>query len=222
MQPARFSGQRLALPAEIPVQGFASIRIEIYLRPPGGAEQGQVSISSGGTIVYDEVAQLDAADFHHPPWLDHRLCGLVEFPDFEVSPGTRRGVFPNQAAFAFAAALRSVEPAILEQVKEAEARTAAALEADVLRQLEKAFRDLPRLAPEYDFFAVRAHDSAPLGGAPGDGRGEVARARTGRQRAAPRRGRDAGAGRRGGGARARDRHRCFRRGLWPPCRSCRR
>jgi len=173
VQPARFSGQRLALPAEIPVQGFAPIRIEIYLRPPGGAEEGQVSISSGGTIVYDEVAQLDAADFHHPPWLDHRLCGLVEFPDFEVSPGTRRGVFPNQAAFAFAAALRSVEPAILEQVKEAEARTAAALEADVLRQLEKAFRDLPRLAPEYDFFAVRAHDSAPLGGAPGDGRGEV-------------------------------------------------
>lgn len=165
VQPTRFSGQRLDLPEEAPVAGAAPLRLELYLLPSAEAG-GRVSISSGGTTVYDDVAELEVADFRRPPWTDGRLTGLVEFPDFEVAPSTRRGVVPNQAALAFAEALRAVEPAIAAQLRDADARNAAALEADVLRQLERAFRDIPRLAPEYDFFAVRAQGTGALATGP--------------------------------------------------------
>jgi hypothetical protein len=74
-------------------------------------------------------------------------------------------VIQNDAALAFAQALRSLEPSVAAQLRDAEMHNAAALGADVLRQLERAFRDIPRLAPEYDFFAVRAHGSGWLGAA---------------------------------------------------------
>jgi hypothetical protein len=81
---------------------------------------------------------------------------------------------PDQAALAFADTLRTLEPAISAQLDAVEARTAAALDADLLRQLVRAFRDLPRLAPEYDFFAIRAGASetdgaGKTGGAPQSG-----------------------------------------------------
>ncbi len=166
VEPTRFAGQRLVLPETLPVGGFAALRLELYLLPGGDAADGRVSISCGGTTIYDDVAQFDAADFRRPPWTDRRLSGLVEFQDFEVPPGTRRGAGPNDAAFAFAAALRSVETIVCALLADAEARVAAALDTDVLRQLERAFRDLPRLAPAYDFFAVRAHGAGGAAYAP--------------------------------------------------------
>jgi len=165
VQPTRFSGQRLDLPEAIAVDGCAPLRIELYLLPTGEAG-GRVAVQSGGTTVYDDIAELDVADFRRPPWTDGRLTGLVEFPDFEVAPSTRRGAIPNQAAFAFATALRGLEPVVTAHLRDAEARSASALDADVLRQLERAFRDIPRLAPEYDFFAVRALGSGALGSTP--------------------------------------------------------
>ncbi len=166
VQPMRFSGQRLALPEALPVEGFTALRVELYLVPAGEATSGRVAISSGGTTVYDDVAEFEAADFRRAPWTDARLTGLIEFPDFDVSPGTRRGVVPNQAAQAFAAALCSIEGAVLDALRQADARAAAAFDVDVLRQLERAFRDVSRLAPEYDFFAVRAQGTGALGPAP--------------------------------------------------------
>ncbi|MFN8641942.1 MAG: ATP-binding protein [Candidatus Binatia bacterium] len=161
--PTRFAGQRLELPEAIPVPGHAPLRPELYLLP-AGESGGRVAISCAGTTVYEDVTELEAADFRRAPWSDGRLAGLVEFPDFDVPPGTRRGVMPNHAALAFAAVLRGLEPTLLAHLRDAEARGAAALEADVLRQLERAFRDIPRLAPEYDFFAVRAHGGPATAG----------------------------------------------------------
>jgi len=158
VQPTRFSGQRLPLPDEIPVAGHTPLRVELYLVSAAETGRAGVSVSCGGTVVYDAIAHFEVADFNRGPWTDARLTGLIEFADFQVSPGTRRGVMPDQAALAFAEALRGLEPAIAAQLEAVDARAAAALDADLLRQLARAFRDLPRLAPEYDLFAVRATD----------------------------------------------------------------
>jgi hypothetical protein len=174
VQPVRFSGQRLKLAEEVPVDGFAPMRVELYLLPAVNGGEGQVSVSCNGTAVYEHAWQIEVADLHRSPWTERRLNGLIEFSDFQVPPGSRRGVVPDQAALAFCTALRSLEPGILAQLLDAEARAAAAVEADVLRQLEKAFRDLRRLAPQYDFFAVRAPGTAPFGEAPERGRAQAA------------------------------------------------
>lgn len=168
VQPTRFSGQRLALPEEVGVEGHGPIRIELYLVPAAEAGRAAVSISCGGTVVYDAVTLFEVADLDHAPWTDSRLTGLIEFADFQVPPGSRRGVMPDEAALAFADTLRGLEPAIVAQLDEVDTRAAATLGADVLRQLAKAFRDLARLAPEYDFFTVRGGTGAGEGR---DGRG---------------------------------------------------
>ena len=159
--PRRFEGQRLELPEQVPVPGFAPLRLELYLLPEGEVAAARVAVSCGGTVVADDIADLDGADFRRAPWSAPRLTGLIEFPDFAVPPGSRRGVLPDQAAVAFAAALTTLETALQARLDEVGARAAAALDADVLRQLERAFRDLSRLAPEYDFFAVRAAEESP-------------------------------------------------------------
>jgi hypothetical protein len=160
VKPVRFQGQRLPLPEDVAVEGFGPIRVELYLLPPDEESEARVSVSAGGTLVYDDVANFEAADFRRSPWTETRLSGLLEFRDFQVPPGSRRGVVPDAAAGAFAAALRAFEPQVLAQLDAAEERAAAAAEADLVRALERAFRDLPRLAPEYDFFAVREQEPA--------------------------------------------------------------
>lgn len=163
VRPVRFEGQQLNLPAEIPVPGFSPIRIELYLLPSSGAEEGRIAVSCGGTVVYEHVEQFELADFKHAPWSERRLNGLIEFPDFHVAPSTRRSVLPDRAAEAFAEALATVEPLIRDQVESAQARSTAELERGMLRQLERAFREVPRLAPQYDFFAARAPGAETMG-----------------------------------------------------------
>lgn len=165
VEPVRFSGQLLDLPRQMDVPGFGPMSVELYVESSDSPRH--VTISCGGTAVYDDISQFDVDDFNRPPWSDHRLSGLLDFPDFQVAPGTRRGVFPDQAALAFAHAVRRLEPLIVAQLKEVEERAAASVGADLLRQLERAFRDLHRLAPEYDFFSVRAPETAPIGGGQG-------------------------------------------------------
>jgi hypothetical protein len=156
VRPARFEGERLLLPELIVAEGFAPIRVELYVRSSAQGEGEGVAVLCAGTVVYDAVTQFEAADFCHPPWTDPRLTGMIDFPDFEVPPGARRGVVPNLAAHSFASALAKLEPAVASGLGEADRRAAAEVDADVMRQLERAFRDLRRLAPEYDFFALRS------------------------------------------------------------------
>ncbi len=168
VRPVRFSGERLDLPDSIAIEGYSPLRVELYLVADG---RGRVTVSSGGTSVYDDLASFESHDFAREPWTSGRIGGVIEFADFNVSPGTRRGVIPDEAAMAFARAVSELEAAVNECIAAADARAAAEIEASLLRRLERAFRDVPRLAPEYDFFAVRSSTMAEKqGGGTGNGK----------------------------------------------------
>lgn len=153
VQPLLFEGERIELPESIEIPGRSPLHVELYLLP-GGAEGGKVTVSQAGTIVYEDIAEFAIADFARAPWTNERLTGVLDFADFEVPPGTRRAVVPDEAAAAFVAAVRDLEPLVATQVDSADSRSGAEVEASVLRQLERAFREVPRHAPEYDFFEV--------------------------------------------------------------------
>jgi hypothetical protein len=158
VEPVRFAGERLRLPGAVAVAGHTPIRVELYLVPEGG-EPGHVRVACGGTVVYDDVAVAFDGRLAHEPWTAGRVAGLLDFPDFTVAPGSRRGVLLDDAAEAFARVVESVvEPAVREHVAEDEQRRAAALEADLVQKLARAFRHLAREAPEYDFLAVRGRE----------------------------------------------------------------
>jgi hypothetical protein len=163
VQPVRYPGQPLSLPEMIDTAD-GPLRIELYLLPEDG-EAGHVTVSCAGTVVYDDLCEFELVDLRRSPWSSGRLTGMLDFAGFEVAPGTRRGVQPNEAAATFAAAVTALEEPIASLLAHEQERLASELEADLLKQLQRAFRDLPRLAPEYDFFAVREESARmPAGG----------------------------------------------------------
>jgi hypothetical protein len=158
VEPVRFVGERLALPPTLPVPSRAPIRVELHLLPEGG-EPGRVGVACGGTVVYEDIVQAFDGRLAHEPWTTGRLAGLLDFPDFAVAPGSRRGVLLDEAAEAFAHAVDDdLAPRVRAFLADDQSRRAAAFEVDLVQKLQRAFRDLPREAPEYDFFAVRARD----------------------------------------------------------------
>lgn len=172
VQPVRYAGQALPLPDVVDTP-YGPLRVELYLLPEHDGGSQRVSVSCAGTVVYDDVAEFELVDFRRPPWDTGRLTGVLDFAGFDVAPGTRRGVQPNDAALAFATVVRELETPIHTVLASEQERLASELEAGLLKQLQRAFGDLPRLAPEYDFFAVRSDegrvaDSGPAGANGGD------------------------------------------------------
>jgi len=164
VEPVRFAGDRLALPETLAVPGHGPIRVELYLVPEGG-EPGRVSVACGGTVVYDDLAAALDGRFAHEPWTAGRVAGLLDFRDFAVAPGSRRAVLLDAAADAFGGVVEAkLAPGVRERLADDERRRVAALEADLVQKLERAFRDLAREAPEYDFLAVRGGERKATGG----------------------------------------------------------
>lgn len=163
VEPVRFQGVPLELPEVLGVAGRDGIRAELHLAPEG--VEPRVAVACGGTVVYDDLADALDGRFRHEPWTAGRLTGVVEFPGFTVAPGSRRGVLLDEAADAFALAIeRDLEPAVRAALAHEERRQVEAVEAEMMAKLQRAFRDLRRDAPEYDFFAVHAPAQRTLPG----------------------------------------------------------
>jgi ribosomal protein S18 acetylase RimI-like enzyme len=169
--PKRFAGERLELPADVPVEGHAPMRVELYLAR--GAERPAIQVACAGTVVADDVAQLEALGLSHPPWIGRELVGIVDFAAFRVPPGTRRGVMPDEAAAAFAEAMDRLAPQVEVELARLEHERTAAVDRDVVRELRRALRGFQRRLPRYELPEVPdrhgAHADGPLDeGEPGD------------------------------------------------------
>jgi hypothetical protein len=152
--PRRFDGERLPLALEIETEGFGPVLVELYANPSRDGERRAVALAQAGTVVYDDIGDFELADLARSPWSDPRLSGVIDFAAFQVPPGARRAVVPDAAAAAFVAALTALEPAVVQAMAALDAREQAEVEKNLIRQLDRAFRDVPRAAPEYDFFAL--------------------------------------------------------------------
>lgn len=150
--PKRFEGIPIDVPAEISVEGHAPIRVELYLAR--GAERPAIQLACAGTLVADDLADIDALGFDHAPWSGRDLVGLIDFPGFQVPPGTRRGVVPNAAALAFSRALATIEPMIIALLEIHEQRRRSESDRHLGDDLRKALRGLHERMPHYDLPVV--------------------------------------------------------------------
>lgn len=163
--PQPFMGERLQLPAELPVPEFGPLRVELYLAR--GAERPAVQVSCAGTLVADDVGELHALDLATAPWVGCELAGLLDFASFTVPPGTRRGVIPDAAAEAFVAALGELRPLVEAELKRLDRERRSAADRQVMDDLRKALRGLRARLPQYDLPAVEGGRDGEAARGPG-------------------------------------------------------
>jgi hypothetical protein len=150
--PRRFEGERLDLPADVPVEGHEPARLEIYLAR--GQDRAAIQVSCAGTLVADDLAELPALGLDEPPWVGCDLTGVIDFAGFTVPPGTRRGVVPNAAAAAFVQAMNGVADRLRAELARLDRERRAASDRHVVAELRKALRGLSQRLPHYDLPGV--------------------------------------------------------------------
>ncbi len=164
VRPRRFLGERLAELDTIAVPGRPPIRLEIYYRGDASQNDGEsIAVYAAGTLVAETVGELTALDMNRAPWNDTRLSGLIDYPGFNVAPGTRRGVIPDDAAEAFVRALKPAESRLNEILAGYERRRAEELDRTLIKDLQRAFRDFYRQRPAYAMLPVRGDNDLGTG-----------------------------------------------------------
>ena len=180
--PRRYTGEALDLPATVDVPGHSPIRVELYFSR--GAERPAVELACAGTLVADDLATLGSLGLAEPPWVGRGLSGLIDFPDLQVPPGTRRGVVPDAAADAFTQALLGLVPLVTAELDRMERERGVASNRQIMSDLRRAFRGLRDRLPQYELPAVdsegtgpadvsRTSGLLPLGESDGEGAGAV-------------------------------------------------
>ncbi len=165
VRPKRFIGERLDLPASFPspLDGFSPLHVELYLAR--GETGACVQLACAGTIVADDVRELAGLGLDADPWVDRELVGIIDFPDLNVPPGTRRGVIPDAAADALVAALDALRPFVLRQLARFDNERERETHRDLARELRKALRGFGARLPQYELPAIaRTPEASPLGG----------------------------------------------------------
>ncbi len=157
--PRRFMGERLDLPAHFEVPGHAPIAVELYL-VPAGAPAG-IQLFSAGSRVADDLADLPPFDLKHRPWVGCQLGGLVDYPDFAIPPGTRRGVLPDEAAEQFLAALGRLEPLVLAELDRFERARDQVSSREVWRELRRALKGFDARLPQYELLSPQTGPGGP-------------------------------------------------------------
>lgn len=165
--PHRYSGEKLELPAEVPVRGFRAAHVELYLAR--GFDGASIELSCAGTRVADDLARLDALGLTESPWTGAELTGVIDFPDFSIPPGTRRGVLPNAAALAFLEAMGGLAPRILAELERLDLLQRAELDRQVVHELRRALRGFDERVRDLTLPPIAARDGEPATGPVGAG-----------------------------------------------------
>jgi hypothetical protein len=164
VRPQRFIGTPVRELATLAVPGHEDARLELYLVSPDEERSGRVQLSCGGTTVLDDLAFADSDEGPRAPWSSGRIEGVIDFPELEVAPGTRRGFQRDEAAIRFLDALRVVEMQLMAILGEDDQKRSEQKLQNVAREIRRQFRRVAVELPEYDLFDVRgrgAGASAP-------------------------------------------------------------
>ncbi|MBI5364529.1 MAG: ATP-binding protein [Planctomycetes bacterium] len=168
VKPQRFLGSAIAELTTLAVPGHEDARLELYLVAPDDERKGRVQLSCGGTTVLDDLAFVDGAEHPRAPWDSGRFEGVVDFPELDVAPGTRRDFQRDLAALAFLDALPQVEMQLMALLREDEVARAEQDQKSVAREIRRLFRNVAFQLPEYELFDVRGRGAGP-GAAAGEG-----------------------------------------------------
>ena len=168
VRPRAYLGRPLTDLVVLAVPQHEDARLELYHVPADEGRQGVVALACGGATVLDDIALVDPTepgDARREPWASGRFEGVVDFPDLQVAPGTRRGFVPDDAALDFLLALEKLEEELRRKLLEEQRQRAAERREQVVREIRRAFAPVARRLPQYDLFDVRAAEAGTARGA---------------------------------------------------------
>ena len=145
--PAPLLGKPIAGVDGVEVPGFGKATLDVGLWDGSVEEAPGIAVYCAGTRVAERFHELKALALDRLPWTDPRLTGTVEYPYFNVPPGSREGILPDDAALAFSRALKTVESRIFEALHEHEEALADRAERSMLSDLRGAFEEIARRRP---------------------------------------------------------------------------
>ncbi len=174
--PQRFRGRSILKIPTLEVPGYSAARVELYFVDEVEDRRPLVALTCGGAVVSPDLAALEGYDLNRPPWSAGCLEGIVEFPDLEVTPATRRGFQPGPAAEALLTALKVLEPELNELLEQEREKRRAEEDKSLAREIRKVFRPLAKHLPQYDFFEItsEAKDEKVDSESPGERLGRMA------------------------------------------------
>ncbi len=181
VEPRSYLGAPIEDIRSLEVPGREDARVELYHVPEDENRRGVVALACGGTTVLDDLAHVDLTDPEgalRAPWSSGRFEGVIDFPELQVAPGTRRGFVPDDAALDFLVALETLEGRLALYLSREAAQRAAQRREHLARDLRRAFSGVARRLPQYDLFAVRGaaggDSAAGTGASTGSGGGASA------------------------------------------------
>ncbi|MEM6675047.1 MAG: hypothetical protein AAF726_19515, partial [Planctomycetota bacterium] len=161
VQPQPFVGRPIEHLDAMEVPGYESARVELYLVAEDEDRRGRVGLACGGTIVLDDIAEIDGTDAPRAPWSSGRFEGVIDFPDLHVAPASRRGFAHDEPVAAFLAQLADLEAMLAQAIADENERREALRSEQVARKIRQAFVGVAEALPEYDLFEVRARTTSP-------------------------------------------------------------
>jgi hypothetical protein len=156
--PSRYQGRRVQSVETVEVDGFYDAELELYFVPNDADRHGVISLCSGGTVVSEDLASIDGYGIDGSVWFSGRLEGIVEFPDLEVAPTTRREFVRTAAADRLFEALRGIESTLRSLLDDQEEKRRVEEDENVAQAIRKIFLPLTRELPQYDFFDLKNQD----------------------------------------------------------------
>lgn len=149
VEPRKYSGRLLHnLPPVTTTYG--DVYTEIYLNEQ--THQNFISLFRSGTRVLENIAKLDI--FQNYPWVSGYFQGIIDAPFLNLTPGTRDGIIHDERFAQFCEALQPLSERLKEIIKEQEKAEEERMSRNILRSVQKAFREALMVLPreDYDWF----------------------------------------------------------------------
>ncbi len=152
--PREFEGDRLDEIRDVATP-HGKLIVELYLRPSADSrQQTHVAVCKDGTRVLQDITEL--IQFDQAPWTNGRLEGILDFAAFNLAPGTRKGVVPDEQLEAFIVAVDHIEHAVQKAIQRRDEAESTKANRQILRQVKRAFMVALRELPDdqYLYFDV--------------------------------------------------------------------
>jgi hypothetical protein len=156
--PRRFQGSPIRELREICIPGHAAATAELYLLAGPGNAPGVVALSSGGTVVSEDLGTVDGYGLDPAVWSSGGIEGVIDFPDLEAAPSTRRDFVRNAAADRLFEALKGVEVGLRKILAEHQEKRELEEDQNLAHEIRRIFRPLTENLPQYDFFDIQDAD----------------------------------------------------------------